>query len=89
MLIGGASNTTTDQGLVVTGENDGVSTTETVRLNKTGAIIKSITVNATPTSSTTTAEASLSSVSTQDQFTLNWTTADTTARKHHYIVFGS
>jgi hypothetical protein len=89
MMIGGASNTTTGQGVVVTGENDAVSTTETARINKTSAVIKTITVNGTVASSTTTSEAALSSISTQDQFTLNWTTADSTARKHHYVVFGS
>lgn len=88
MMIGGASSTSS-QGVVNTGENDNISPTETARINKTGVIIKSITVNGTVASSTTTAEAALSSVSTQDQFTLNWTTADATARTHHYIVFGS
>lgn len=87
--IGGASGTgATAQGVVTTGENDGVGTTETARINRTGKIIKTIDVNATAASSTTTSEADLSSISTQDQFTLNWTTANATQRKHHYIVFG-
>jgi hypothetical protein len=89
LAIGGASGIgATDQGVVVAGENDAASTTETARINRTGKIIKTITPNATATSSTTTSEADLSSVATQDQFTLNWTTANATARKFHYIVWG-
>jgi hypothetical protein len=89
MMIGGASNITTGQGVVTSGENDAASPTETARINKTSAVIKTIGVNGTVANSTTTSEAALSSISTQDQFTLNWTTADATARKHHYIAFGS
>lgn len=90
LMIGGASGTgSTAQGLVLTGENDAKSPTETGRINKTGKVIKTITPTSTVASTTTTSEADLSSLSTQNQFTLNWTTADSTARKHHYIVFGS
>jgi hypothetical protein len=89
LSIGGASGTgSTVQGVVTTGENDAANPTETARINRTGKIIKTIGVNGTVASSTTTSEADLSSVATQDQFTLNWTTADATARKSHYIVFG-
>jgi hypothetical protein len=87
--IGGASGTgATAQGVVVAGENDAANPTETARINRTGKVIKTIGVNGTVASSTTTSEADLSAIATQDQFTLNWTTADATARKHHYIVFG-
>jgi hypothetical protein len=89
LSVGGASGTgATAQGVVVAGENDAVATTETARINRTGKIIKTIGVNGTVASSTTTSEADLSSLATQDQFTLNWTTADATARKSHYIVWG-
>jgi hypothetical protein len=90
LMIGGASGTgSTAQGLTVVGENDGVASTETARINRTGKVIKTIAPNNAVLSTTTTSEADLSSVSTQDQFTLNWTTANATARKFHYIVFGS
>jgi hypothetical protein len=89
LSIGGASGIgSTAQGLVVSGENDGANPTETVRLNRTGKVIKTITPNNVATSSTTTSEADVSALTTQDQFTLNWTTADTTARRIHYIAFG-
>jgi hypothetical protein len=89
LMIGGASGTgSTAQGVIVVGENDAASPTETARINRTGKIIKTIAPNNAVASTTTTSEADLSSVSTQDQFTLNWTTANATARKFHYIVFG-
>jgi hypothetical protein len=89
LMIGGASGTgATDQGVIVAGENDAASPTETAKINRTGKIIKTIAPNNAVASSTTTGEADLSSISTQDQFSLNWTTANATARKHHYIVFG-
>lgn len=86
----GAASSTADQGLIVSHDTDDVSTSVSARQNKTGSILKNITSAATASSSTTHAEAAVSAMNTADQFTLNWTTvADSTARKSHYIVFGS
>jgi glycine cleavage system regulatory protein len=91
MSIGGASGTgATDQGVVSTGDEDtaGEGNTISSRINKTGSIIKTILPADTATSSTTTSEAALSAMGTQDQFSLNWTTRSGT-RRNHYIVFGT
>jgi hypothetical protein len=89
LMIGGASGTgSTAQGVIVAGENDAASPTETAKVNRTGKVIRTIAPNNAVASTTTTSEADLSAIGTQDQFTLNWTTANATARKFHYIVFG-
>jgi hypothetical protein len=88
MSIGAASGTgATDQGVVSVGDDDLSGATRTARINKTGSIIRTIFPAATATSSTTTSEASVSSLATADQFTLNWTARDST-RRNHYIVWG-
>jgi hypothetical protein len=89
MSVGGGSGTgATDQGTVATGDDDLSGNTRTARINKTGSIMKVIFPTATATSSTTSCEASLSSLATQDQFSLNWGTRSGT-RRMHYIVFGA
>ena len=85
---GGSGSGSTAHGLAVLGENDGVATSETARLSKTGSIVRAITPNSTVTSTTTQAEASLNSLGT-NQFILNWSSVDTAVRKTHFIVFGA
>ena len=86
MSIGGASGTET-QGLVSVGDDDQGAATRSARINKTGSIVKVIFPTATATSSTTSCEASLSSVATPDQFSLNWSVRSG-SRRNHYIAFG-
>src|SRR5687768_5319969 len=62
LCIGGASGTGANQGLIAVGENDGADPTQTVRINRTSKVIKSITANATAASSTTTSEAEVTSM---------------------------
>lgn len=89
MSVGGASGTgATDQGVVAIGDDDLSGNTRTARINKTGSIMKVIFPTATATSSTTSCECALSSLATQDQFSLNWGTRSGT-RRMHYIVFGA
>ena len=85
--IGGASGTTSsEQGMISSGETDtSVSSTVTVRLNKTGSVIKSIDPAATATSSTVTSEASVSALGT-DQFTLNWISTDGTRLSYYFVI---
>jgi hypothetical protein len=88
--IGGASGTgATEQGVISVGDDDinGVGNSISSRVNKTGSIIRTIFPAATAASSTTTSEAALSALGT-DQFSLNWTARNST-RRNHYIVFGT
>jgi hypothetical protein len=90
MSIGGASGTgATDQGVVSVGDDDTAGSGDTInsRVNKTGSVIRTIFPAATAASSTTTSEAALSTLGT-DQFSLNWTARNST-RRNHYIVFGT
>ena len=89
MSIGGASSTT-DQGVISVGDDDTAGSGDTInsRVNKTGSIVKTIFPAATAASSTTTSEAAISSIATPDQFSLNWTSRNST-RRNHYIVFGT
>jgi hypothetical protein len=85
--IGGASGTgATEQGCVSTGDDDVSGSTITARINKTGSVVRTIFPTATATSSTTTSEAAVTALGT-DQFSLNWTTR-TGSRRNHYIVWG-
>ncbi len=90
MSIGAASGTgSTDQGVVSVGDDDTAGSGNTIssRVNKTGSVIRTIFPAATAASSTTTSEAALSALGT-DQFSLNWTARNST-RRNHYIVFGT
>jgi len=88
LTVGAASGTgSTAQGLISISDPDNVGTSTSVRVQRTGAITRTFSANATSASSTTTTEASVSNLGT-NQFTLNWTTIDANTRKYHYIAFG-
>jgi len=78
----GASDGTTEGG-VWTGSTDNVSTTDNNSATVTDKILRHAT-----NPSTTNAEADLSSFDS-DGYTLDWTTADATAREFISVVFGS
>lgn len=65
------------------GSTDGLGTTNTASRNSTSIVLS----HSTP-ASTTNAEASVSSLDS-DGFTLNWSTADATARAFGYLAIGS
>lgn len=77
----------TRQGLIYFGDTDAADPMVNVTRHVTDKIVTMSTPNATAASSTTEAEASLQSLDA-DGFTLNWTTADATAREWWWIAFG-
>jgi hypothetical protein len=83
----GAGTSTTAQGLAWYGDLDAANPTVGARRHATTVIASHITPNATGSSSTILAEAALSAVGSDD-FTLNWTTADTTARELLCLAIG-
>lgn len=88
IYIGGATGTpSSEQGLMSAGDNDTFSPTASAKITKTGSIIKSISEAATASSSSTTSEASLSALGT-DQFTLNWSSRSG-SRKYLYFTIGA
>jgi hypothetical protein len=77
----------TRQGYVVSGSTDNVATSVCVSKYDTSKVIAAFTPNATAASTTTEAEASVQSIDA-DGFTLNWTTADATAREVVWLALG-
>lgn len=81
----GVAASTTSRRCIFLGDQNGVGTTNASQDSDTAAVIKMMTESgATPTLD---AEADLSSLDA-DGFTLNWTTADATAREFCYLAFG-
>ena len=88
LTIGGASGTeTTSQGLILARDNDAADPTVSVRLHRNNMVIRSVNAAATASSSTTTSQADVDALGT-DQFTLNWSNADGVGRVSYYWVIG-
>lgn len=79
----------TRQGCCWCGDQNGAGTMVVTRANSTSQVYRQATPNATPSSSTTDAQCTISSMSTPGQVTLNWGTADTTLRRMAYWVVGT
>lgn len=77
----------TSQALSWIADKDNVSPTQTARRHATDKVIAMSTVDATGSSSTTQAEAGLSSFAS-GQVVINWTTADATQREYAWFVIG-
>ena len=69
------------------GATDAVNPSVTARGHSISVVITSATPNATGSSTAVTAEAALQSLDV-DGFTLNWTTADATAREYLWLAMG-
>jgi hypothetical protein len=85
--IGGSDGT--NEGNCFNGSTSDLGTWVTARSTDTGKVYRTATPAATATSSTTNAECDMTDMTTAGQFTLNWTTADTTLRQMAYWMVGS
>lgn len=79
----------TREGNCYCGNTSALGTYQTARSSDTGKVYRQATPAATASSSTTNAECDMSSMSTAGQFTLNWTTADTTLRQMAFWTVGT
>jgi hypothetical protein len=88
MSIGGTTATT--QGCTWAGDTDGSANAQNASIDLTTKCIRLATENATHTSSVINAEAQLATngLETLGKATLNWTTADATARQILYFALG-
>jgi hypothetical protein len=77
----------TDQRSIFAGEVDNVSPSRTARRFSTTKLLSAVATAATASSSTIEAECEIDSFDA-DGFTLDWTTADATAREIVYVAFG-
>ncbi|HEX2472701.1 MAG TPA: hypothetical protein VHJ59_08120, partial [Nitrososphaera sp.] len=84
--IGGSDGT--NEGCSWTGCLNASSVFVTANTGLNTKVFRQATPLATPTSSTTDAECDMSDMATTGQFTLNWTTADTTQRQMAFWVLG-
>lgn len=83
--IGAADRTR--QGHIIAGSTHNVTPSVCVTNEDTSHVISCITPNATAGSTTTEAQAAMSSIDA-DGFTLNWGTADATQREYIWVAFG-
>lgn len=83
--VGFGSSDGTNESNSYNGQTNALGTYVTARSTGTGKVYRNATPAATATSSTTDAECSVSDVTTAGQYTLNWTTADTTQRQMAYF----
>ena len=86
MCLGGSDGTR--EGNCYMGSTNALANYVIARSTDTGKVYRMATPNATATSSTTVAECDMSDMSTAGQFTLNWTTADTTLRQMAFFMCG-
>jgi hypothetical protein len=86
VCIGGSDGT--NEGNCYNGSTNALATWVTARSCDTGKVYRQATPAATATSSTTDAECDMTSMSTAGQFTLDWTTADSTQRQIGYWLVG-
>jgi len=86
--LGIGSSDGTREGNTYTGNTDALATWVTSRSTDTGKLYRNGTPFATATSSITDVECDMQDMSTAGQYTLNWTTADTTQRQMAYWMVG-
>lgn len=84
----GAGSSSADRRVGWAGDTDGTANETTARIMLNNKIVKMATENATPASTTTQAEADLTSLDA-DGFTLSWTTRDTNAYEIIYVALGA
>ena len=86
-LAMGASDGT-NEGCTWCGDQNAATNMVNTSVNLTTKVYRQATPNATASSSTTNAECDMTGMSTRGQFTLDWTTADTTQRQIGFWVIG-
>ena len=84
--IGASSGSaSTEQGVITSTEAEGADPTVSIRVQRNNKVIKSVTEAATASSSTTTSEADVDSFGT-DQFTLNWSSRNSTRTTLYWAI---
>jgi hypothetical protein len=85
--IGGSDGT--NEGNCWNGSTNNLGTWVTARSTSTGKVYRNATPAATASSSTTDAECDMTGMTTAGQFTLDWTTADSTQRQMAFWMLGA
>jgi hypothetical protein len=86
--LGIGASDATNEGCSYFGNTNALGTFAAVRNDLNTKVYRNATPNATAASSTTNAECDLTSMATQGQFTLDWTTADATQRQMAFWTLG-